>query len=246
MEKTQEMFIIDTNCLLSSCELILNICRTNKLKIILPKIIIDELDKIKDDKQHKENRNAHKALRTISDPTIRIHKEQLLKKKNDDKIISCAKLYGAYIISEDKTFKPLYDKTLTLKDFREKFETHIENHPNSTTYDFFNAMQAKNTNRTHELSKDPNLKVNAYDSKGFTPLILAIKNHDTDLIELLCKHQSIDINKHDSSFLKMTPLAHAVQNDSIEMVQLLLKHKACAYIGSKGNNKRNTPFLIAC
>lgn len=81
MEKTQEMFIIDTNCLLSSCELILNICRTNKLKIILPKIIIDELDKIKDDKQHKENRNAHKALRTISDPTIRIHKEQLLKKK---------------------------------------------------------------------------------------------------------------------------------------------------------------------
>ncbi|MCI7410773.1 PIN domain-containing protein [Helicobacter bilis] len=43
--QTQKIFVVDTNCLLLSCNLIFDICRKNDFKITLPQIVIDELDR---------------------------------------------------------------------------------------------------------------------------------------------------------------------------------------------------------
>ena len=54
--QTQKTFVVDTNCLLLSCNLTFDICHKNGFKIIIPQIVIDELDRLKDNKGHKENR----------------------------------------------------------------------------------------------------------------------------------------------------------------------------------------------
>lgn len=244
--QTKNIFVVDTNCLLSSCNLIFDICHRNTFQIIIPQIVIDELDRFKDNKGHKENRNAHKAIQAINDYQCKIHTKHLNGKKPDEQIRQCAIEYNAYIISEDKTFKAFYKQTLTTREFQEQFATYLDDIPSLATQQLFNAIQKKDIDKIKMLLKDDDLNINAYDNKGLTPLICAIKKRHLEIVNLLCKYKGIDIHKCDKSHLKMTPLAYAVQDDYAEMVALLLKHKACAYVGNKGKNKGNTPFLMAC
>ncbi len=244
--QTRNIFVVDTNCLLLSCNLIFDICRKNGFRIIIPQIVIDELDRFKDNKRHKENRNAHKAIQVINSYQCEIYTKHLNGKGPDEKIRQCASQYNAYIISQDKTFKSLYKQTLTIKEFQEQFATYFDDIPNFATEQLFDAIQKRDTNKVKTLLKESELKINAYDNKGLTSLIYAIKKRDLEIVNLLCEYEDIDMHKCDKSHLKMTPLAYAVQDDHVEMVILLLKYKACAYIGNKGNNKSNTPFLMAC
>ncbi len=244
--QTQKIFVVDTNCLLLSCNLIFDICHKNGFKITLPQIVIDELDRLKDNKGYKENRNAHRAIQAINSYQCEIYKKRLNGKKPDEQIRQCASESNAYIISEDKTFKTLYKQTLTIKEFKEQFATYLDDIPNLATEQLFNAIQKRDINKVKTLLKESELKINAYDNKGLTPLIYAIKKRDLEIVNLLCEYKDIDMHKCDKSHLKMTPLAYTVQDDNVEMVILLLKHKACAYVGNMGKNKSNTPFLMAC
>ena len=232
--QTQKTFVVDTNCLLSSCNLIFDICHKNGFKIIIPQIVIDELDRLKDNKGHKENRNAHRAIQAVNSYQCEIYKKRLNGKKPDEQIRQCASESNAYIISEDKTFKTLHKQTLTIKEFKEQFATYLDDIPNLATEQLFNAIQKRDINQVKTLLKESELKINAYDNKGLTPLIYAIKKRDLEIVNLVCEYKGIDIHKCDKSHLKMTPLAYAVQDDNVEMVILLLKHKACAYIGNRG------------
>lgn len=243
--QTRNIFVVDTNCLLLSCNLIFDVCRKNGFRIIIPQIVIDELDRFKDNKRHKENRNAHKAIQVINSYQCEIYKKHLNGKKPDDQIRQCASEYNACIISEDKTFKILYRQTFTIKDFKEQFATYLDDIPNLATEQLFNAIQKRDTNQVKTLLKESELKINAYDNKGLTPLIYAIKKRDLEIVNLLCEYKDIDIHKYDKSHLKMTPLAYAVQDDHVEMVILLLKHKVCAYIGNRGKKDSSIHYAFA-
>ena len=150
------------------------------------------------------------------------------------------------IISEDKTFTLKYSDTLTFAEFVQRFENYADNIPNSITQDFFIKMSQGQYTQAKCLVAHKDFCVNAYDTSGFTPLILAIKANCLEIIESLLTHTNLDINKRDAHHLKMTPLMHATQLGNMTIFRLLLQRGACAYLGSMGRNRGNTPFLIAC
>ena len=234
------VFYLDTSALLHSCSLILDIAEKQKFQLITHKVVLDELDRIKDNKSHSENKNAHKVIQSICGK-IKIDNNQYQAKKNDDIIIEGAKAQSqirkqVFIITQDKTFKIKFKNSLQVCEFVERFECHKDNIPNEITKCYFEILESKEK-KTFEIIKNQDFKVNAYNTVGFTPLILSIKRNDIDSIKLLLQKQSIDINKHDCSHLKMTPLAHATQLDNINIIKLLLNNGALAHLGNKGKNR---------
>ncbi len=244
-DKKHDKFVLDTCALLKASNILFDLIQKQGFLAIIPHIVIDELDRLKDDPKHKENRNAHKVLLNIDKLKCKKICNKIFQNgSNDSKIIQCAKLHDAWIISEDKTFKINYNKTLKIAEFREKFKDNEEDIPDNITQEFFNALDSKDINiATRAL---PNIKVNAYNHEGQTPLIYAIKLQNILLIKSLLTNKDINLHKCDNKHLKMTPLAHAVQLDNIEIVSLLLQSGAKPYIANKGANKANTPFLMAC
>lgn len=104
------LIIPDTSALPKGFQLLINIFHHEKIKWKLPSIVISELDKIKDNKKHKENRNAHKILSSLKSVQYEITKEIYKHKNNDNNIIATAKMlqnngHEVFIVSEDKTFK---------------------------------------------------------------------------------------------------------------------------------------------
>lgn len=244
-------FVLDTSALLKGSEQIFSILKKQKLRAIIPSIVIEELDNIKDNPSHKENRGAHKVLQHIhAFETKEISKRKREQGvKNDTLIMQCAKELNAWIISEDKTFSIQYERVLTIADFRDKFESYNENIPDSIAKELFCTLIKRDFAKAQEIaesSKNTPWKINAYDDKGFTPLIYAVQASCATLVEALLYHSDVDLHKCDNAHLKMTPLAHAVQKDNIQIASMLLKSGAKAYIGNKGKNKANTPFLMAC
>lgn len=245
------VFYLDTSALLHSCGLILDIAEKQKLQLMAHKVVLDELDRIKDDKNHSENKNAHKVIQSICGK-IKIDNNQCQAKRNDDIIIEAAKAQSqikreVFILTQDKTFKIKFKNSLQVCEFVERFECYKDNIPNEITKRYFEILESnlESKEKIFDVIKNKDFKVNAYNTAGFTPLILSIKRNDIDSIKLLLQKQSIDINKHDCSHLKMTPLAHATQLDNINIIKLLLNNGALAHLGNKGKNRGNTPFLIA-
>lgn len=248
--KTQNLiFICDTSALLKGYTQISNIAKKQNLTIKIPQITLNELDRIKDNKEHKENRNTHKILKNITQKDI-IESSKDNALNNDDKIIKCAKNLQnkdskIFILSEDKTFKIKFPNTLSVEEFIQKYETFSENIPNENTKIAFEKLKNNDIKTFKNILDSKEIKINAYDASGFTLLIYAIKKRNIESIKSLLNYKNIDVNKRDNSHLKMTPLAYAVQQDSIEITKILLDSNAKAYLGSKGKNKGNTPFLMA-
>ncbi|OBV29467.1 hypothetical protein BKN38_02605 [Helicobacter sp. CLO-3] len=228
--------------------MILDITKNQKLILLVPQVVIKELDRFKDNKTHKENRNAHKIIQNINDSKLKTIQTSIEGGNNDDYIIQCAKEQQknydeVFIISEDKTFKLKYKNTLKINEFIEKFKTYQENIPDKITQEFFQLLYQKNFKEAYKIL--PKIKINAYNSEGFTPLILAISANKIPIIKDIINLKA-DIHKFDMSHLKMAPLAHAIQKDNIELINFLIENGAKPYICSKGKNKGNTPFLMAC
>ncbi|STQ86808.1 ankryin [Helicobacter muridarum] len=245
---TNLSFVLDTSALLKSSNYILEIIQNIQALAIIPNVVIKELDRIKDNKTHKENRNAHKVLQAINHCKRKeIHKGKLEGDSPDEQIRHCAKLHNAWLVSEDKTFG-IYDseKTLKVKEFIERFQSHKDDIPNAATNELFDVIRSKDINKLDSILQEKEIKINAYDDEGFSVLIRAIKTKNIALISKIVQYDDIDLHKCDKSHLKMTPLAHATQCDMPKIVSLLLEHNAKPYICSKGANKGNTPFLMAC
>lgn len=263
----------DTNILLNHCAELLEISKSQELKLVISPTVFTELDNIKDgrSKQYtqEKKRNAREAIGSLNDYEKSNNLIEFLKSqkypqyitKNDDKIIYDIKNYQAnqniekYFLSLDTANRTRYKHTITFIDFLDRFETYKENiiH-NKTTNDLFKKIQNLDKNPLDENSKriiqnliqHEDININAYNQNKLTLLILAIQQKNIELVNMLLKAKNIDINKHDFTNLRMTPLAHAVQEDLIEIVKILLQNGAKAHIGNKGKNKGNTPFLIAC
>ena len=146
-------FVLDTSALLKGSEQVFSIMDKQKLKAVIPSVVMDELDNIKDNPNHKENRNAHKVLQHIhafetKEISTRKREQGI---KNDTQIIQCAKEFNAWIISEDKTFSIQYDRTLSIAGFRDKFETYNENIPDSIAREFFCALTKRDFAKAQEI-----------------------------------------------------------------------------------------------
>jgi ankyrin repeat protein len=79
------------------------------------------------------------------------------------------------------------------------------------------------------------IDVNAQDEYGITPLLRATMNGEVDVINVLLKHEKIDVNAEGLVFFrfflcllcvcKQTPLHRAAQNCNLDVMELLLNAK---------------------
>ncbi len=82
------------------------------------------------------------------------------------------------------------------------------------------AVRKKDLNSVLELLKQ-NQNVNLKDSLGNTPLILAVKSENLEMVRLLLEHTSIDLEIKGE--LQRTALMWAISWSNLEVTSLLLK-----------------------
>ncbi len=257
--------IPDTSALLKNPQLIDELNKEYS-KVVIPKIVVDELDHIKDRGDSTSMRKkAWEIIRGIgyNDRTISMSYIGEDKTVNNDcKIISIAhevvKQYGCNvdIITDDADYSAYLkgDESVKALHLREYMFTK-QDLVDMTTLAKVRDYYADNYN---DLSVPED--VNAYLPDGNTLLISIIRNRQPSFeqkkakIEWLLLHGA-DINKRDCSRRFFPPLSHAVQMGDIKMFTFLLKEcGANPNIGSRNphdsgkvrqKNEGNMPLMIA-
>ena len=83
--------------------------------------------------------------------------------------------------------------------------------------------------------------VNAANGKGDTPLILAAKLQNSELVKQICKTRGVRLNKQNS--LGKSALHYAAGSNNTEIALILLEHNANVLVGDK---EGYTPVHTAC
>ncbi len=255
----------DTSALIYNARLIDDLCEKYD-KVVVPDIIIKELQNIKDKKQGKKSRQAWQILRSISEDKriVRYSCDNELHEKNDIKIIDAVRRAvtefgcGADIITNDTDYSALLKgdediQAIHVKDF-------IQIHHNITNMLGLDELDHTYLNDYSELSVPTGVDINEYLPNGNTLIISVIRNNRVSnskkkkKIEWLIKNGA-DVNKRDRSERYFPPLTHAIQLDNYELFIYLLKEcHANPNIGSKNpysskllrqQNEGNMPLMVA-
>lgn len=98
------------------------------------------------------------------------------------------------------------------------------------------AIREPSTRVAHALLNAPKINLNAFNSLGESPLMLAALNGQLELADKLVK-KGADVNK-----TGWTPLHYAASNGHVEVIKLLLENYA--YIDAESPNS-STPLMMA-
>lgn len=256
----------DTSALLKNPQLIDELNKEYG-KVIIAKIVVDELDKIKNTNSHSLGRKAWEVLRGISYGDRTILKEYTdigIDENEDCKIISIAReaveAYGCKvdIITEDTDYSAYLksDENVSALHLREYMATkqEIVNMTALTEIDKYFADNYDNK----DIPDKP--IINSYLSNGNTLIISAVRNRSATLEQRKAKIrwlivQGADVNKRDCNRRYFPPISHAIQMKDYEMFLFLLNEcKADPNIGSRNpydagkvrqKNEGNMPLMIA-
>ena len=262
----ERIAVPDTSALLRNSQLIDELNKEYS-KVVIPKIVVDELDNIKDNNSGRLGRKAWEILRGISygDRTILMdYSGESYDENNDCKIISIAQnasdLYHSKvdIITEDT------DYSAYLKGNESVHALHLREYM-VTKQELINMSKLSEIdsyyNDSYENCEIPNLdEVNAYLPDGNTLIISTVRNRKEDLnkrkekIKWLINHGA-DINKRDCGRRYFPPISHAVQMGDYDMfIFLLTECNANPNVGSRNpfdagkvrqKNEGNMPLMIA-
>lgn len=266
-----KVVVVDTSALLKNAQLIDELSKEYS-HVIVPKIVIDELDNIKD---HNINGLAPKAwqiLRSISTNSNVKPKEYEgdSNDNNDVKIIAIARAAAIEyscevdIITYDTGFAArLNGDEVVHALFLEEYI--------ATKQSLVDINAIKKIDEYYADSYDDIAKVlgivipqgddiNAYLSNGNTLIISVVRNRRAPMSQRKEKIRWLisigaDINRRDSGKYYFPPLSHSVQNGDFEMFKFLLHEcKANPNIGSRNphdagkirqKNDGNMPLMIA-
>lgn len=266
-----KVVVVDTSALLKNAQLIDELSKEYS-HVIVPKIVIDELDNIKD---HNINGLAPKAwqiLRSISTNSNVKPKEYEgdSNDNNDVKIIAIARAAAIEyscevdIITYDTGFAArLNGDEVVHALFLEEYI--------ATKQSLVDINAIKKIDEYYVDSYDDIAKVlgivipqgddiNAYLSNGNTLIISVVRNRRAPMSQRKEKIRWLisigaDINRRDSGKYYFPPLSHSVQNGDFEMFKFLLHEcKANPNIGSRNphdagkirqKNDGNMPLMIA-
>ena len=266
-----KVVVVDTSALLKNAQLIDELSKEYS-HVIVPKIVIDELDNIKD---HNINGLAPKAwqiLRSISTNSNVKPKEYEgdSNDNNDVKIIAIARAASIEyscevdIITYDTGFAArLNGDEVVHALFLEEYI--------ATKQSLVDINAIKKIDEYYADSYDDIAKVlgivipqgddiNAYLSNGNTLIISVVRNRRASMSQRKEKIRWLmsigaDINRRDSGKYYFPPLSHSVQNGDFEMFKFLLHEcKANPNIGSRNphdagkirqKNDGNMPLMIA-
>ena len=259
--------IPDTSALLKNAQLIDEL-NSEYSKVIIPTIVADELDYIKNHHQNsKIAKTAWEILRGIvyGDRVIRMEYSGPRDERNNDcKIIYTAReasqLYHAKvdIITEDTDYSVYLkgDETVSaihLKAYMKKKQKLLD----MERLDYFNNLYLDSYDEVDKPSVD---EANGYLRDGNTLIISTIRNNTVTLEQRKNKIKWLiscgaDVNKRDLNRRYFPPLTHAVQKNDYEMVAFLLNEcDANPNVGSRNphdsgylrqKNEGNMPLMVA-
>ncbi len=257
----ENICVFDTCVLLNRPRVLDLIIKANIYsKIVIPEVVIQELNRQKDQGKGSTKQRAWLAMASISNnkEVISIDKSQYYEGEiNDEKIMRIAKNYALesinnkVVILTNDVYFTLKNETFGLKNLSIKSIKEIEAsfYANDVfseydTQNFISAVKSKNlenVKRTYNSSID----VNRIDSEtGWTPLIIAVRNRSYDILDFLLSLDALDIEKRDKAKYEFTPLLHCCQIQDTKSMKKLIDNGAGVNSSSRGKNKGNTPLMV--
>ena len=262
----EKVAVPDTSALLKNSQLIDELNKEYS-KVVIPKVVVDELDNIKNKNSGPLGRKAWEVIRGISygSRTILMEYNGDADEDNEDcKIIYIAQeASDTYhckvdIITEDT------DYSAYLKGHESVSALHLREYM-ATKQDLINMTKLARIDAyyadSYEGCEEPTAdEVNAYLQDGNTLIISAVRNNRATIKQRKEKIKRLiqlgaDVNKRDCSRRYFPALSHAVQMKDYEMFMfLLLECKANPNVGSRNpfdagkvrqKNEGNMPLMIA-
>lgn len=257
----------DTSALLINPQLINELNKTYNT-IVIPNIVLDEIDRIKN---HGTTTISRKAWEVIKDIGSQINQIEIMNYSgelrginNDVRIIAVARQvaqeknccveiitndvdYSAYLRgSEDVKALPLSE-----------FMAHNQSLPNMRRLEQIDNYFAMSY---EELTPPTVQEINSYLTNGNTLIISTIRDRNHSLQEKIAKIRWLiahgaDVNARDCSRRYFPPISHAIQVNNFELFEFLLTEcHANPNIGSRDprgvskvrqKNEGNTPLMVA-
>lgn len=268
----EKVVVTDTSALLKNIQLIDQLSKEYS-KVIVPQIVIDELDKIKDHSPQTLASRAWQIIRSIGSNQNVIAMEYDGDNSGDinDKIIIAVAEAAAEqfhcpvdIITYDAGFAARLSGRETIQAlFLENYMANKREFSDVDSLKKLDEYYADSYENVEEvlgipvLSKDD---INAYLANGNTLIISAVRNKRHPLRQRIAKvrwliEHDADINRRDCGKYYFPPLSHAIQINDFEMFKFLLHDcQANPNIGSRNphdagkirqKNDGNMPLMIA-
>ena len=270
-EKQKELFlrgekivVVDTSALLKNTQLIDELGKEYN-RVIVPQIVINELDNIKDHSSREMAQKAWQLLKSIGASAMAYPCPKREDGENNDSLIIKAAANAAEefksevdLISYDAGFLARLSGNNTIHAlYLEEYVRTKQGLINIGDLKNIDAYYADDYQNAPEIDREV---VNAYLPNGVTLIISAVRNNKATLEQRKKKilwliENGADVNKRDCSKYYFPPLSHAVQKNDFEMFKFLL-HECGAdpNIGSRNpydagkirqKNDGNMPLMIA-
>ena len=257
----ERICVLDTCIVLNRPRVIDLLVKTSLYnKIVIPDVVTDELNYQKDHAKGSNKQRAWLAMVTIERQKDHITFDKTEYNKgeiNDEKIMAVAKKYALVninnvvdILTNDVYFslkhKTFGIKNLSIKSFAD-IEASLYKSDLFDEYETQKFLGAVKSNKLNEVKKcyKETVDVNRVDShSGQTPLIIAIRAKNHELLEYLLDIEGIDVEKRDQDKYAFTPLLHACQMKDLDAMKILIKNGANINSSSRGVNKGNTPLMV--
>lgn len=257
----EKICVLDTCVILNRPKAIDLLIKTNLYnKIVVPDVVTDELNYQKDHGKGSNKQRAWLAMVSIEHQKNNLTFDNTGFKKgeiNDDKIMSVAKKYALLninnsvdVLTNDVYFSLKHEtfgiKNIDIKSFND-IEALLYKNDSYDEYDTQKFISAVKSNKVDLAKKayKPSVDVNRIDSQtGHTPLIIAIKARNREMLKYLLSLDNIDVEKRDSDRYVFTPLLNACQLKDLEAMKILIENGASVNASSRGKNIGNTPLMV--
>lgn len=268
----EKIVVIDTSALLKNPQLIDELCKEYS-RVIIPKIVVDELDNIKDHNTKGLASKAWQLLKSIGGNANVITMDytgEEIDDNNDCKIIGVAERAAeeysceADLITYDAGFAARLSGHETVRAlFLEEYMITKQNLMDINSLKKLNEYYADSYDDVERVLgiKIPNKDdINAYLTDGNTLIISVVRNKRMPMNQRQEKirwliAQGADVNRRDCGKYYFPPLSHSIQNWDFEMFKFLLHEcKANPNVGSRNphdagkirqKNDGNMPLMIA-
>lgn len=267
----EKIVVTDTSALLKNIQLIDELSKEYS-KVVVPRIVIDELDNIKDHSPQTLASRAWQILRSIGSNQNVITMEYSgddSEANNDSKIIAVAEDVmeqfhcSVDIITYDTGFAARLSGKETIQAlFLENYMATKQNLSDIDSLKKIDEYYAESYEDIEKVLRIPPLSgedINAYLANGNTLIISAVRNKHPirqriAKVRWLIEHGA-DVNRRDCGKYYFPPLSHAIQTNDFEMFKFLLHDcQANPSIGSRNpydagkirqKNDGNMPLMIA-
>lgn len=258
----QDIVVVDTSALIKRPSFVEELL-TQFDEVIIPDVVISELNHLKDRNKDSVKQSAWLAMASIEkiqsagQNNLIIGKNIKTDGNNDEKIadigIRKAKANpnaNIYLLSDDIYFQFLASHTknvipITPKNYLLQFNNNQQDIDLVKSIEFFSLVKANKLDevKTFDLEK---VDINLHDpDSGFTPLIMAVRNRNSEMIKFLSKLPNIDMDKQDKFKYYFSAIHHATQLKDLSIIRLLTECNADIDLGSGGKNAGNTPLMIS-